>query len=192
MAVDAGGVILFFLACRLVDDPDDGLCPTWSGLDGVGRGWAYERFSVNEQEILEISAIAGGEVTVTGNYWVDTYACDEEGAWLVSRHEDNDGDVARTTYDPPALVMPRHLAVGDAWTAEWTSRRVDDEGADELRSVSTQFEVLREAETWVPAGSWSTIEIGLRRDDGTTDLQYWARDVGLVLAEDVQLWKFAE
>ncbi len=183
---------LFFLACRLVDDPDDGLCPTWSGLDGVGRGWAYEHFSANERDILEITAIEDTTIIVEGNYWIDSYTCDEDGAWLVSRREDNDGAVAWTTYDPPALVMPRHVAVGDAWTTEWVSRRVDDTGIDELRSTATQFEVLREAETWVPAGSWSTLEIGLRRDDGTTDVQYWARDVGLVLTEDVQLWKFAE
>ncbi len=185
-------MILLLLGCRLVDDADDGACPPWSGLVEQGQGWVYEQFADGAQSIVVLSSLGDDAATVSAGTWTETYACDDDGAWLVDRHEAVDAWTARWTFDPPFLAVPRRLEPGDAWTADRAWRYVDSDGNEEISSSKVQYEATRYTETWVPAGSWETIEVHLHDEDGHDDVQFWARGVGLVLGNDVQLVQFGD
>lgn len=181
---------LLLLGCRLVEDLDAGACPPWSGLVDEGLGWVYEDFASGATTIVSLTDLSADGATVHAGTWQETYACDDDGAWLVERRATDGTWSGRWSFEPPFLAVPRHLEPGDAWTMEQAWRYVDTDGRDEVASASVQVEATRLAETWVPAGSWETIELSLRRDDGSTDRQFWAREVGLVLSDHTQLVQY--
>lgn len=179
-------MLLFLLACRVVEDPDAGVCPAWSGLSVEGQRWSWERFADDLAWEATIETLEAENVSVASGDSVSTYRCDEDGAWAVERRAGDDATWSKWRFDPPYLVVPRSLEVGSAWTSEVAWNLIRSDGTTEVGSASTQFYVEAEVESVVPAGSFSALQVRVLSDEGG-DSWYFARDVGVVLTDTDQL-----
>lgn len=190
-AADRGLVLPFLLACRVVEDPDAGVCPSWSGLVGTGQVWSWERFADEHTWMASLDVFEAENVEVVQADGVSTYRCDAEGAWATGRWQGTAETWSEWTFEPPYLVVPRVLEVGTAWSSDiaWNLQRSD--GTQETASTSAQFIVEAEVQTVVPAGSFDTLQVRVLDAEGG-DSWYFARDVGVVLTDSDQLVGFNE
>lgn len=134
-------MIWTLLACAAtpVDSGDAAACPTYSGLDAVGRVVTWQ-----VHEAPSSADVVGGEWTSTvradgdrrvvdvdgaferadgvsvGFVGADTFRCDAGGAWLERSERvlsTPDGDVRTSyTYDPGPLYFPVDLGPESDWT----------------------------------------------------------------------------
>lgn len=179
-------MLLFLLGCRVVEDPDAGVCPAWSGLSVEGQTWSWERFADDVAWEASLETLDAENVSLVTDDNVSTYRCDDEGAWALERREGDDTLWTKWSFDPPYLVVPRSLEVGSAWASNAAWNLVRSDGTTEVGSASTQFYVEAEVESVVPAGSFSALQVRVMADAGT-DSWYFARDVGVVLTDTDQL-----
>ncbi|GDX79229.1 hypothetical protein LBMAG42_10400 [Deltaproteobacteria bacterium] len=168
------------------------LCPSYSGLTALGRTWEYEAFVGDERWTVELTELGVGGVTRVAEGWTETFLCDADGLWAVSRHE-SDGDAwAEWEFDPPALSMPAEIAPGDAWTTEAAWHYTDSAGVTKTESLSTQYEVVAAVESNVAAGSFEALELRVLGGQVGRDTEYRAAGVGLLLTDAAQLVEVAE
>lgn len=181
--------LLLALACAPEADP---LCPSYSGLTVLGRTWEYEAFAGEERWSVELAELGVGGVTLEGEGWTETYVCDADGLWAVSRREEAGEGWADWQFDPPALTMPAAFAPGDAWTTEAAWHYSDSEGETRTESLSTQREVVAVVESNVAAGSFDALELHVLGGEAGEDTEYRAAGVGLVLTDAAQLVKVVD
>lgn len=179
-------MIWLLLACHYVDDPDDGVCPAWSGLSVEGQLWDWERFEDDAVWRQSLDVLAPDATEVATSTTRTTYRCDDDGAWATNKRETSGEQWVEWTYDPAFLVVPRHLSVGDAWSSDAAWNLLRSDGTEETASESIQFVVEDEVATIVPAGSFDALQVRVLGEAGK-DTWYFARDVGVVLTDTAQL-----
>ncbi len=180
--------MLLFFALGCAPEEPTPICPVWSGLSEVGRTWRYREFAGDGEEWeARLEELGLDRVVVEGDQWREQYVCDDEGLWIELRTQDDEAGAARWEFDPPGLVMPATLAVGDAWTAAWAWRYSDASGAVATASSSAQWAVVGETESNVSAGAFDTLEMYVYDEENGGDSRYYAPGVGLVLSGASQL-----
>lgn len=177
-------LLWFAFACAPEAPP---LCPSYSGLTALGRIWEYEAFSEENRWTVELTELGVGGVSLVGEGWTESYLCDADGLWVVSRAEEGGDAWADWQFDPPALTMPAEIAPGDAWTTEAAWHYSDSTGATKTESLSTQYAAVAAVESNVAAGSFEALELHVLGGEAGEDTQYRAAGVGLLLTDEAQL-----
>lgn len=170
----------------MIEDPDDGVCPSWSGLSVEEQVWRWESFAENVAWEASLASLDAENVSVVTGDSVATYRCDEEGVWAVERRDGNDTSWAKWSFDPPHLVVPRTLEVGSAWASDSAWNLLRSDGTTGTGSATTQYYVEAEVESVVPAGSFPALQVRVL-DEAGTDSWYFAREVGVILTDTEQL-----
>ncbi len=179
-------LLLALIACAPEAEPAS-VCPAYSGLTAAGRTWEYGAFADGSTSSRHLEALGSEEVMVTSTAVTDTYLCDADGLWIVTRTATLSDRTARWEYDPPGLEMPAVLEPGVAWTADAAWFYSDSLGTTRTESSSTQFDVVSTAKSKVTAGAFDTLEVHILDADAGSDTRYYADGVGLVLSDSAQL-----
>ncbi len=193
-------------------DTDVSACGAWSGIEGVGTSWSYDVADGDlsgtvDNEITAYDASTGLVTTLsvsalTGvDYSLDStttseYRCDGDGMWLLTQYTEYAMDYAGTpidgwtdsSYDPPALLLPVDIAVGDSWTTSYTGVTETSMTDPDTFSSTVQQTVVEERNVTVPAGTYDTMYVEYTGDgDGFT---YIARGVGQVKSNITELTSY--
>ena len=152
--------------------------------------WSWERFADDMVWHSSVDTFNAENIEVSTNDSRVSYRCDDDGAWATARWEGDDETWTEWTFDPPYLVVPRHLEAGVAWSSEAAWNLVRSDGSEETASETTQFFVETEVNTVIPAGSFTTLQVRVLQGN-TEDDWYFARGVGVVLTDEVQLIDWA-
>lgn len=177
------------------DDTDEGevSCLAFHGIRSDSSRWVHDldttAYTDNSSWIMDVVAydpVAGTASVSTKDYraladgsqsydnvYLDQYSCDEDGLYLVSTEQtlhsvlngaESDGS-AQYQYDPPMLVRPGSLTVGDSWHSAALVSGVDSHGNHVSSEVDTFYVVGAED---VTEGEWT----GFRIDRMVEDVAY--------------------
>lgn len=182
-------LVLFVLACAPASESP---CPAYSGFTGEGRHWTWRRFADDASLTTTLTELGASAVTLLGDGWIEHDTCDADGLWAVGREATTDGVTERWEYDPPVLLLPATLAVGDAWTREFAWTHFDGAGGTDVASRSEQVTVADAGETSVRAGAFDTLELQVLDDEAVGHTEYRAEEVGLVLDDAAQLQAYTD
>jgi len=193
-------------------DGDIDLCGPWTGVQGTGATWSYNFVDANlsgtvDNEVTDYNAGTGlvsaesysvlvsADYTITSTTTTD-YRCDDDGYWILGQYTEYSMDYSDTVYDgwsdsvyePPALLLPLDIAIGDTWTTRYvgtTQTHVSDPSPFES---TVQQEVIEEAEVTVPAGTYDTLYVEFSGDgEGFSNI---ARGVGQVKSNVTELTSY--
>jgi hypothetical protein len=183
-------------------DTDAGPCGPWTGISGLGTTWSYSFADADLSGTVdnEITAYDAGAGLVTAESLSDLtgpdytlsstttteYRCDGDGYWMLSQHTEYAMDYAGTpiegwtdaSYDPPALLIPHDIQVGDSWTTSYIGTTETNMSAPAPFESSVVQTVIEEQSVTVPAGTYDTLYVEFSGDgEGWSNI---ARGVGQV------------
>lgn len=194
-------------------DADLSDCGTYTGVSGVGTAWTYDyddSYSTGDSTAAVSNWDAStGTLTMyttqdnASDFWenssttTSTYTCDSDGLHLVessTEYENTYSDTTSTgtivsTYDPPWLVLPRSLDVGDEWTEAITGQTVDSNYGTLVIDYEVSYAVSLEEDVTVEAGDFSTIKLNTSVA-GSTSSAWLAADVGTVKTDATELTSY--
>ncbi len=194
-------------------DTDAGPCGPWTGIHGLGSTWSYsfadgDLSGTVDNEITaydagtglvsaeSLSALTGPDYTLSSTT-TSEYRCDGEGYWMLSQYTEYQMDYAGTpiegwtdtTYDPPALLVPDEISVGESWTTRYVGVTETNMSAPTPFESSVVQTAIEEQSVTVTAGTYDTLYVEYSGDgEGWSNI---ARDVGQVKSSVTELTSYA-
>ena len=177
-------------------------CLSFHGIQSDSSKWkhVYDSTSYSDDSVWNIEVTAYDPVAGTAtlqtldfrtyangansqdNLYDYDYFCNEEGLFLTELRQDNhttqngvETDGTNTyEYDPPMLVRPGSLAVGDTWRSQSDYVATNQDGNHSTGQVDSEYVV---AAADVTEGEWTGFQVDLM-SDGTAYPRYFKADVG--------------
>lgn len=179
-------------------------CLAAHGIASAGSTWVYEWQSSSRTgnrtaevvgydpdaqtatvKTVDTWSDAGGQASYSGSDW-QTYSCGPEGIYLDEHKRQYSGQTAgqsygddtTTVYDPPALIRPNTIAVGDTWTSSRKGTETDADGYDSAVDSTVENEVLADG---IPlSGGWEGTQIREHFSSESYSDYHWMAEVGVI------------
>jgi hypothetical protein len=182
---------------------DAAYCLAYNGIQSASSRWVYSwddstgysEDSTFTAEVVAYDADAGTAKVLyaslrsfDGNvYDADStlsVVCTAEGLAVVRYEVDgtvelsdgtSDEHSSTAVFDPPELIRPVDLAVGDEWSTASTSTTEDDEGEQTVVTPTKEYVVGADD---VPAGNYTALRVDYSYEGGAASALYFTPQVG--------------
>ncbi len=196
---------------------DPGVCGVWSGVQRAGTAWTYvpsdayvATYGMDGSFVTTVTAIDNDVVTLSteGRYdgangyfhfvRVDTWRCDDQGAWWTGSTAQSDGVSGSNTiaqegwrsFEPGWLVRPWTLELGTSWADSFALTSAVNGSEPEVVNATCTSTVIDEQNRVVGAGTFPALLVDHACTGVSLDDPWLAEGTGLVENDDELLERF--